>query len=85
MNNPSRSDRSPNTPEGRAALGLFQLSPDLIHLNHGSYGAVPKAVREEYEAFRRTVESVLGEGPFEDARAEGRRLSTAATLATILP
>jgi isopenicillin-N epimerase len=57
MNNPSRSGLSPNTPEGRAALGLFQLSPDLIHLNHGSYGAVPKAVRDEQDRRRAHIES----------------------------
>jgi isopenicillin-N epimerase len=57
MNNPSRSGLSPSTPEGRAALGLFQLSPDLIHLNHGSYGAVPKAVRDEQDRWRAHIES----------------------------
>ena len=59
MSNPSRSDRSPNTPEGHAALGLFQLAPDLIHLNHGSYGAVPKIVaaeREKLDEYRATAE-----------------------------
>jgi predicted ATPase/class 3 adenylate cyclase len=60
-------------------LGAAERVRDLIR------APVPKAVREEYEAFRGTVESMLGAGPFEDARAEGRRLSTAATLATILP
>jgi hypothetical protein len=40
-------------------------------------------VREEYEAFRQTVQALLGEAPFEDARAEGRRLSPAAALATL--
>lgn len=57
MNNPSRSGLSQNTPEGRAALGLFQLSSDLIHLNHGSYGAVPKAVRDEQDRWRALIES----------------------------
>jgi predicted ATPase/class 3 adenylate cyclase/Tfp pilus assembly protein PilF len=44
---------------------------------------VPPTVREEYEACRRTVRELLGEAAFEDARAEGRRLSPAAALATI--
>ena len=57
MSNPSRSDRSPNTPEGHAALGLFQLAPDLIHLNHGSYGAVPKIVAAEQDRWRAHIES----------------------------
>jgi isopenicillin-N epimerase len=61
MNNRSPSDLSPNAPEGpsegHAALALFQLSPDLIHLNHGSYGAVPKVVRDEQDRWRAHIES----------------------------
>ncbi len=60
-------------------LGAAERVRDLIR------APVPRAVREEYEAFRRTVQEILGEGPFEEARAEGRRLSTEAALATILP
>jgi predicted ATPase/class 3 adenylate cyclase len=60
-------------------LGAAERVRDLIR------APVPRAVREEYESFRRTVEALLGEAPFEEARAEGRRLSTAAALATILP
>ena len=60
-------------------LGAAERVRDLIR------APVPKAVREEYEALRQSVESILGEGPFEEARAHGRRMSTAATLATILP
>lgn len=70
------------TTDPRAAavlLGAAERVRDLIR------APVPRAVREEYEAFRRTVQSILGDGPFEDARAEGRRLSTADALATILP
>ncbi|HET7026617.1 MAG TPA: tetratricopeptide repeat protein [Candidatus Limnocylindrales bacterium] len=44
---------------------------------------VPPTVRAEYEACRQTVRELLGEAAFEDARAEGRRLSPAATLATL--
>jgi isopenicillin-N epimerase len=61
MNNLSRSDHSPSGPEGpsegHAALEQFQLSPDLIHLNHGSYGAVPKAVRDAQDRWRAHIES----------------------------
>ena len=57
MSNPSQSVPSPNTPEGHAARGLFQLSPDLIHLNHGSYGAVPKVVRDAQDRWRAHIES----------------------------
>jgi len=58
-------------------LGAAERVRDLIR------APVPRAVREEYEAFRQTVQALLGEAPFEDARAEGRRLSPAAALATI--
>src|SRR5665213_2669664 len=62
MTAPSRSDRSPSTfepkaaPKGHAALALFQLAPDRIHLNHGSYGAVPKSVAAEQDRLRALIE-----------------------------
>ena len=58
-------------------LGSAERVRDLIR------APVPRAVREEYEAFRRRVQALLGDAPFEDARAEGRRLSPAAALATL--
>jgi len=60
-------------------LGAAEKVRELIR------APVPRAVREEYETFRRAVQALLGEAPFEDARAEGRRLSPSAVLATILP
>ncbi|MEB3298689.1 MAG: aminotransferase class V-fold PLP-dependent enzyme [Candidatus Sericytochromatia bacterium] len=33
------------------------LAPDLLHLNHGAFGAVPKAVREAQQALRDRVEA----------------------------
>ena len=60
-------------------LGAAETVRELIR------APVPRAVRDEYESFRRAVQALLGEGPFEDARAEGRRLSPSAALATILP
>jgi isopenicillin-N epimerase len=59
MNSHSRSDRSPstNSPQGHAALDGFSLSASRIHLNHGSYGAVPKAVQAEQDRLRAHVES----------------------------
>jgi predicted ATPase/class 3 adenylate cyclase len=67
-------------PRAAAVLvGAAERVRDLIR------APVPRAVREEYEAFRRTIQALLGEAPFEEARAEGRQLSTAAALATILP
>src|SRR5665213_3188861 len=56
MTAPSQSDRSRNTFEGHAALALFQLAPDRIHLNHGSYGAVPKSVAAEQDRLRALIE-----------------------------
>lgn len=59
MNNLSQSDRSPSTnrPEGHAALSAFSLRPDRLHLNHGSYGAVPRAVEAEQARLRAHIES----------------------------
>jgi isopenicillin-N epimerase len=59
MNNLSRSDRSPaiNSPQGHAALRAFSLKPDRIHLNHGSYGAVPRNVQAEQHRLRAHIES----------------------------
>ncbi len=69
-----------NDPRAAAVLlGAAERVRDLIR------APVPRAVREEYEAFRRTVQGILGDAPFEEARAEGRRLSTEAALATLLP
>ena len=60
-------------------LGAAERVRDLIR------APVPRAVREEYEAFRLRVQNLLGEASFDEARAEGRRLSPAAALATVLP
>ncbi|MGB8861129.1 MAG: aminotransferase class V-fold PLP-dependent enzyme [Ilumatobacteraceae bacterium] len=34
----------------------FLLDPDLVFLNHGSFGAVPRAVQEAYEGLQREME-----------------------------
>jgi isopenicillin-N epimerase len=52
-------DRSPsirNSRQGHAALADFQLAPDRLHLNHGSYGAVPRAVQAEQDRLRAHIE-----------------------------
>jgi len=58
MNSRSPSVNSPDIlpVEGCAALGAFTLAPELIHLNHGSYGAVPKTVQAEQERWRAAIE-----------------------------
>lgn len=35
---------------------LFQLDPQVIFLNHGSFGACPRSVFEEYQAWQRKLE-----------------------------
>ncbi|MGH6870220.1 MAG: aminotransferase class V-fold PLP-dependent enzyme [Rhizomicrobium sp.] len=63
MTSPSRWDRSPSVTDtggvedGHAALKHFQLAPDRVHLNHGSYGAVPKLVRAAEDRIRAHIES----------------------------
>lgn len=37
-------------------LGEFELAPDVLHLNHGSFGAVPKSVAAEQERWRAHIE-----------------------------
>jgi isopenicillin-N epimerase len=54
----------------------FLLDPDVVYLNHGSYGACPKVVFERYQAWQREVERQpvaflgrRGPGLLADARA----------------
>src|SRR4030095_8634169 len=35
---------------------LFLLDPDIVFLNHGSFGACPKPVFEEYQRWQRELE-----------------------------
>ena len=41
---------------GHRRLEDFELSPQKVHLNHGSYGAVPRAVAAAQDGWRRTIE-----------------------------
>ena len=45
--------------EGRAALPLFALDPDVLHLNHGSFGAAPRSVLAELDRLRAHMEANL--------------------------
>jgi len=58
---------------------LFLLDPSVIFLNHGSFGAVPRAVFEEQERLRRELEAepvmFLARGL--DERLEGVRSAVA--------
>lgn len=59
MTSHSRSDRSPSISElrcGAAVFDDFELAPDVVHLNHGSYGALPRAVAAEQERWRARIE-----------------------------
>ncbi|HEX3432178.1 MAG TPA: aminotransferase class V-fold PLP-dependent enzyme [Rhizomicrobium sp.] len=42
--------------ERESARRAFELDPHLIHLNHGSYGAVPREVRVEQDRWRTRIE-----------------------------
>lgn len=53
MTSRSRSDLSPSLSN---AFGAFELDPGCIHLNHGSYGAVPRDVRVEQDGWRARIE-----------------------------
>ena len=42
--------------ERENALSAFELDPEFLHLNHGSYGAVPRDVRIEQDRWRAKLE-----------------------------
>lgn len=44
------------TPDGRPAAALWALHPDLRHLNHGSFGAVPRAALAHQDELRQQTE-----------------------------
>src|SRR5260370_41398199 len=53
----------------------FLLDPDVVYLNHGSYGACPRPVFERYQAWQRELETQpveflgrRGRGLIEEAR-----------------
>jgi isopenicillin-N epimerase len=55
----SPSGRSPSISDAaRRAdiLAQFELAPDLVHLNHGSFGALPRSVAAEQERWRQRIE-----------------------------
>ena len=56
MTSLSRSDRSQNRIDRESALRAFELDPAFLHLNHGSYGAVPREVRLEQDRWRAAIE-----------------------------
>src|SRR5690348_9265984 len=59
MTSRSRSDASPTArlpKEGHRCLSEFSLAPELVHLNHGSYGAVPRSVQGEQDRLRSEIE-----------------------------
>jgi isopenicillin-N epimerase len=52
----SRSDPSPPRIDRLGALRAFELDPAYTHLNHGSYGAVPREVRLAQDQWRGRIE-----------------------------
>jgi isopenicillin-N epimerase len=56
MTSPSPSDLSPRRIDRESALRAFELDPEFLHLNHGSYGAVPRDVRLEQDRWRAKIE-----------------------------
>ena len=51
----SRLDPSPSLSKAEA-FAAFELDPSYLHLNHGSYGAVPRAVRVAQDRIRAEIE-----------------------------
>lgn len=40
----------------KSIRSLFMLDPDVVYLNHGSYGACPRAVFDSYQSWQRELE-----------------------------
>ena len=57
----------PIRPFGHPALEAWGLDPSLTFLNHGSFGAVPRALLDAAEAHRRTIERNPIEGVWRHA------------------
>lgn len=55
MTGPSPSDPSPRLTKSDA-FAAFELDPGYLHLNHGSFGAVPRVVRLEQDRIRAEIE-----------------------------
>jgi isopenicillin-N epimerase len=59
MSSHSPSDRSPSISDVADRAGIlaqFELAPELVHLNHGSFGALPRTVAAEQERWRQQIE-----------------------------
>ncbi|WP_208971792.1 hypothetical protein [Kineococcus rubinsiae] len=44
-------------PDGRPAAAAWTLDPALRHLNHGSFGAVPRVAQEAQARLRAELEA----------------------------
>ncbi|MFE5212467.1 aminotransferase class V-fold PLP-dependent enzyme [Streptomyces sp. NPDC056600] len=44
-------------PDGRPAAAAWSLDPEVRHLNHGSFGAVPRAAQDAQAALRHRMEA----------------------------
>jgi isopenicillin-N epimerase len=53
----TRIERAPPAPLGEGIAGLWQLDPSITFLNHGSFGATPRAVLEAQSRWRRHIET----------------------------
>jgi isopenicillin-N epimerase len=62
-----------------AIRGEFLLRPDVVFLNHGSFGACPRAVFERYQAWQRELEGQPVE--FLSRRVRGLLAEARSTLA----
>ena len=49
--------QSDHSPDRSSTLDAFELDPQYVHLNHGSYGAVPRDVRLEQDRWRARIEA----------------------------
>jgi isopenicillin-N epimerase len=74
MTDPSPSDHSQSLSKTEA-LAAFELDPDYLHLNHGSFGAVPREVRLAQDRIRAEIERNPTKFYGEDLPQAMRRMS----------
>ncbi len=54
---PQKTERSDvGDAQGALPKDLFLLDPEVVFLNHGSFGATPRPVFEQYQAWQRELE-----------------------------
>ena len=52
-------DAARESSKGKSLKDLFLLDPQVVFLNHGSFGATPEPVFESYQRWQRRLVAIL--------------------------